>query len=102
MRPPFFIQLKPSYTIRYQSLSSKKSNKDTSLRKGDRAYYDGLTDEQLDAHWAQRASLGLTEAEEGFLRNLVRNRKGFKPVEVHVSICQRCNLPANNCACLNT
>ncbi len=84
-------------------MQSENDKKNASpLRKGDRAYYDSLSDEQLDEHWAQRATLGLTEAEEGFLRNLVRNRKGFKPVEVHVSICQRCNLPANNCACLNT
>jgi hypothetical protein len=71
------------------------------LQKGDRAYYDSLTDEQLDEHWAQRATLNLTDAEEGFLRHVVRERKGFKPVDVHVSICQRCNLPADNCACLN-
>ena len=86
-------------TTEYNTLPKKKST--ASLRKGDRAYYDSLTEEQLDEHWARRAELDLNDAEERFLRAVVRDRKGFKPVEVHVSICQRCNLPAENCACLN-
>ncbi len=85
-------------------MPSKKS--DTTppfeMRKGDRAYYDTLTDAQLDELWASRATLDMNPGEENHLRHVVRERKGFKPVEVHVSICQRCNLPANNCACLNT
>jgi len=71
------------------------------LRKGDRAYYDTLSESELDELWARRADLGLTDIEEKILRFVLRERKGFKPVEVHVSICQRCNLPADNCACLN-
>lgn len=74
---------------------------DPALRKGDRAYYDTLTEAELDQIWANRVTLEFTEVEEKILRFVLRERKGFKPVEVHVSICQRCNLPADNCACLN-
>ncbi|MBI1321359.1 MAG: hypothetical protein GC168_20740 [Candidatus Hydrogenedens sp.] len=65
----------------------------------DRAYYDALSDAELDRHWKDRAKLKITGTEEILLRHLVRERKGFKPVETFVSICQRCNLPADNCAC---
>ena len=74
---------------------SKKKN----ATPRDRSYYDALSDAELDEHWAQRAKLGITGGEEALLRTLVRERKGFKPVETFVSICQRCNLPADNCAC---
>jgi hypothetical protein len=79
-----------------------KSRTPFEMRKGDPAYYNSLTEEQLDELWAERAKLGLTAPEERLLRTILRERKGFKPVDVNVSICQRCNLPANNCACLNT
>jgi hypothetical protein len=66
-----------------------------------REYYAALSDEDLDSVWKQRVKLGITGGEELMLRSLLRERKGFKPVEVHVSMCMRCNLPADNCACLN-
>jgi hypothetical protein len=65
----------------------------------DRAYYDTLGDAELDEIWAQRATLGIAGSEELLLRHVLRERKGFTPVERFVSICQRCNLPADNCAC---
>ena len=80
---------------------NNKTNPSTTLKKGDPAYYKSLTEAQLDEIWTNRASLGLTDPEQRLLRVILRDKKGFKPVEVNVSICQRCNLPANNCACLN-
>jgi hypothetical protein len=65
----------------------------------DKAYFDAQSDAELDALWAQRMALGITGSEELLLRHLVRERKGFKPADPFVSICQRCNLPADNCAC---
>lgn len=69
--------------------------------KRDRAYFDACTEAELDAMWADRVKLGIVGNEEICLRAVLRDKKGFKPVQVHVSICQRCNLPADNCACLN-
>ena len=66
-----------------------------------REHYAALSDAELDAIWKTRAKLGISGGEELMLRSLLRERKGFKPVEVHVSMCMRCNLPADNCACLN-
>lgn len=66
-----------------------------------RDYYDGLSDEALDEAWAKRDSLKLSEDEQNMLRYIVRNRKGFKPANPHISMCKRCNLPVDNCACLN-
>lgn len=63
--------------------------------------FRALTEAQLNDLWKNRAAAGLDEAQERLLRHLLRERMGFKPVDVHVSICQRCNLPADNCACLN-
>lgn len=63
------------------------------------ALYVSLSEAELDALWANRATLGITGAEEVLLRQILRDRKGFKPVDPFVSICQRCNLPADNCAC---
>ena len=80
----------------------KKSKAATKLKKGNPAYYKSLTEAQLDEIWTNRGSLGLSDPEERLLRGILRDKKGFKPVEVNVSVCQRCNLPANNCACLNT
>ena len=77
----------------------KDSSKSVVPATRDRAYYDGLTESELDAQWAQRVALGITRSEELLLRHVLRERKGFKPVETFVSICQRCNLPADNCAC---
>jgi hypothetical protein len=65
----------------------------------DKAYYDALPDADLDKLWKNRVKLKITGTEELLLRHLLRERKGFKPVETFVSICQRCNLPADNCAC---
>jgi len=65
----------------------------------DKAYYDALSDTELDKLWKNRVKLKITGTEELLLRHLLRERKGFKPVETFVSICQRCNLPADNCAC---
>jgi len=67
----------------------------------DRAYFDALSEAELDELWKNRESLGITGTEEQILRFVLRDKKGFKPVERFVSICQRCNLPADNCACLN-
>lgn len=64
-----------------------------------RGFFEALSEGELDAIWAQRATLGLTESEVLLLRHLLRERKGFKPADPFVSICQRCNLPADNCAC---
>lgn len=61
--------------------------------------FRALSDAQLNELWKNRATVGLEEPQERLLRHLVRERMGFKPVDVHVSICQRCNLPADNCAC---
>ncbi len=80
---------------------NKKKKSPTTLKKGDPAYYKSLTEAQLDEIWSNRVSLGLTDPEQRLLRGILRDKKGFKPVEVNVSICQRCNLPADNCACLN-
>lgn len=66
-----------------------------------RAYFDSLSDDQLDALWAAREEKNLTTNEITSLRTAVRERKGFKPVDVFVPMCQRCNLPVDNCACLN-
>lgn len=78
----------------------KKSEKGISLPAvRSREYFVGLGETELDAIWAQRATLGLTESEVLLLRHLLRERKGFKPADPFVSICQRCNLPADNCAC---
>ena len=60
-----------------------------------------LSEEELETLWAERNANGLSDTDQRFLRTLLRDRKGFKPVEVHVSICQRCNLPADVCACVN-
>ena len=80
---------------------SKHAANSGDAKKG-RAYYDSLSESELDQLWAQRADLGIEGSEEQLLRFVLRERKGFKPVERFVSICQRCNLPADNCACLNT
>ena len=66
-----------------------------------RDYFESLSEAELDRIWKERESLGITGTEEQILRFVLRDRKGFKPVERFVSICQRCNLPADNCACLN-
>ncbi len=79
---------------------TKKATKSEEPRRG-RAYYDTLSEAELDQLWANRADHGIEGAEEQLLRFVLRERKGFKPVERFVSICQRCNLPADNCACLN-
>ncbi|MBX3176660.1 MAG: hypothetical protein KF886_04820 [Candidatus Hydrogenedentes bacterium] len=67
----------------------------------DRAYFESLSEADLDQLWKDRETLGIAGVEEQLLRFVLRERKGFKPVERFVSICQRCNLPADNCACLN-
>ena len=77
----------------------KKTTPDSKPVTRDKAYYDALPDAELDKHWKNRAKLKISGTEELLLRHLVRERKGFKPVETFVSICQRCNLPADNCAC---
>ena len=66
-----------------------------------RDHYNTLSDEELDAVWATRAERNFSEDEENMLRYIVRGRKGFKPVQTHVPMCKRCNLPVNNCACMN-
>lgn len=63
--------------------------------------YAQMPDAELDSIWKQREKLKLTEGEQAVLRSLLRERKGFKPVEVNVSMCMRCNLPVDNCACLS-
>lgn len=79
---------------------SKNAMNSGDAKKG-RAYYDSLSEVELDQLWARRTELGIEGPEEQLLRFVLRERKGFKPVERFVSICQRCNLPADNCACLN-
>lgn len=66
-----------------------------------RDYYNGLSDTKLDEAWATRAEGGIGEDEENMLRYIVRGRKGFKAVQSNVLMCKRCNLPVNNCACMN-
>ena len=66
-----------------------------------RDYYNGLSDADLDDAWASRAERKLSEDEENMLRYIVRGRKGFKAVKTNVPMCKRCNLPVNNCACMN-
>lgn len=66
-----------------------------------RDYYNGLSDDELDGIWAKRDSLKLGEDEQNMLRYILRNRKGFKPSNPHISMCKRCNLPVDNCACMN-
>lgn len=66
-----------------------------------RDYYATLSDEELDDIWATRAKRNFSEDEENMLRYIIRGRKGFKTVETHVPMCKRCNLPVNNCACMN-
>lgn len=77
--------------------SAKRSTPES--RGGD--YYRSLPDAELDALWKKRVALKITESDEVILRGILRERKGFKPVERHISMCMRCNLPADNCACLN-
>lgn len=79
---------------------TKKATQPEEAERG-RAYYDSLSEADLDQLWANRADLSIEGAEEQILRFVLRERKGFKPVERFVSICQRCNLPADNCACMN-
>jgi hypothetical protein len=81
-------------------MSKKTTESDTPRR--DRDFFESLSESELDQLWANRAEQGIEGAEEQLLRFVLRERKGFKPVERFVSICQRCNLPADNCACLNT
>jgi hypothetical protein len=66
-----------------------------------RDHYDTLSDAELDAVWANREKSKMGEEEQNMLRYIVRNRKGFKPANPHVSMCKRCNLPVDNCACMN-
>lgn len=66
-----------------------------------REFYAAKTDAELDVIWKNRVKNGLSPDHEGVLRSLLRERKGFKPVERHISMCMRCNLPVDNCACLN-
>ena len=76
--------------------------KDIAVKKKDKtglAHYKSLSEPELDALWKNRAAHGIAGPEEALLRTVLRDRKGFKPVETFVSICQRCNLPADNCAC---
>ena len=63
--------------------------------------YNALSDAELDEAWATRAERKLSEDEENMLRYIVRGRKGFKPSNTNVPMCKRCNLPVNNCACMN-
>ncbi len=80
---------------------SKKSTPSIPAEPRSRDYYLGLSEAELDAVWKQREKLKLSEGEQGVIRTILRDLKGFKPVEVHVSMCMRCNLPVANCACLN-
>lgn len=66
-----------------------------------RDYYNTLSDTELDDIWATRSERNFSEDEINMLRYIVRDRKGFKPVQTHISMCKRCNLPVNNCACMN-
>lgn len=66
-----------------------------------RDYYLALPDAELDAIWKNREKNQLPAPDQAIVRAILRDRKGFKPVERHVSMCMRCNLPADNCACLN-
>lgn len=66
-----------------------------------RDYYNSLSDTELDEAWATRAQREISEDEENMLRYIVRGRKGFKAVQTNVPMCKRCNLPVNNCACMN-
>lgn len=77
----------------------KKPAPSASTPKRDRDYFEQLSEAELDQIWAERAKRGITPGEEVVLRHVLRDRKGFKPVTTFTSICQRCNLPADNCAC---
>jgi hypothetical protein len=66
-----------------------------------KAHYDAMSEAELDDVWANREKLKLGEDEQNMLRYILRNRKGFKPSNPHVSMCKRCNLPVDNCACMN-
>jgi hypothetical protein len=66
-----------------------------------RDHYNTLSDAELDDIWAKRDKLKLGEDEQNMLKYILRNRKGFKPVNPNVPMCKRCNLPVDNCACMN-
>lgn len=66
-----------------------------------RDHYNSLSEEKLDEVWSKRDELELGEDEQNMLRYILRNRKGFKPANPNVPMCKRCNLPVNNCACMN-
>ncbi|MFP6596428.1 MAG: hypothetical protein VCB26_05100 [Candidatus Hydrogenedentota bacterium] len=66
-----------------------------------RDHYQSLSEEELDEVWSKRDKLKLGEDEQNMLRQILRNRKGFKPANPNVPMCKRCNLPVDNCACLN-
>jgi hypothetical protein len=66
-----------------------------------RDHYNTLSEVELDDIWSKRDKLELSEDEQSMLKYILRNRKGFKPANPHVSMCKRCNLPVDNCACMN-
>ncbi|PCJ62384.1 MAG: hypothetical protein COA73_06610 [Candidatus Hydrogenedentota bacterium] len=66
-----------------------------------REHYNSLSEEELDAIWAKRAKLKLSEDEQNMLKYILRNLKGFKPSNPNIPMCKRCNLPVDNCACMN-
>jgi len=74
---------------------------DPSYLEKQRDHYKTLSDEELDEVWSKRDKLKLGEDEQNMLRYILRNRKGFKPADPHISMCKRCNLPVANCACMN-
>lgn len=66
-----------------------------------RDHYNTLSDADLDAVWANREASKMGGEEQNMLRYILRNRKGFKPANPNIPMCKRCNLPVDNCACMN-
>jgi hypothetical protein len=65
------------------------------------AHYKSLPDDELNEIWKNREAFDMGEDEQNMLKYILRNRLGFKPSNPHVSMCKRCNLPVDNCACMN-
>lgn len=64
-------------------------------------HYKSLPDDELNAIWKNREASGMGEDEQNMLKYILRNRLGFKPTNPNIPMCKRCNLPVDNCACMN-
>ena len=67
-----------------------------------REVFEGLSDDELDKKWKNRARSGLAPDEIDVLRSVVRARKGISTKVSRVStldICPKCSLSIDTCLC---